>query len=243
MAKKKSAQKTKKKVAKKTAGQAKKKVAKKTARPAKKKVTRRASAQKPATKPSAQNQAPGLGFDKSVFIHPAATVMGQATIGACSSIWPGAVVRADLNTIELGAYVNVQDNSTLHVDSRGALTIGDYTLIGHNAMVHSCTIGRGVLIGIGAVVLDGAEIGDGAAITAGCLIRGGRKIPAGALVLSKRGEVVVIEGKARPKMTVAGSLEYHQLAERHLRGQYGPFSAEAEQAFYAEADRIVASWK
>lgn len=89
-----------------------------------------------------------------------------------------------MNRITLGNFINIQDNTSLHTDSRGSISIGDWTLVGHNAMLHGCKIGRGCLIGIGSILLDGCEIGDGAQITAGCMIRGGKKIPPRSLVLA-----------------------------------------------------------
>ncbi|MGQ2864251.1 gamma carbonic anhydrase family protein, partial [Leptospira interrogans] len=118
-----------------------------------------------------------MNIHKTAFIHPLATAIGLVEMGPYSSLWPGTVVRADMNQIVLGKGVNIQDNSTLHTDSSRGITIGDYTLVGHNTMLHGCKIGRGCLIGIGSIVLDEAEIGDGAMITAGCMIRGGKKIP------------------------------------------------------------------
>ena len=117
--------------------------------------------------------------------------------------------------------------------------MGDYSLIGHNAMLHGCHVGKACLIGIGCVVLDNAEIGDGAMITAGCMIRGGQKIPARAFVYSKKGELIVVEGKARPVQTVIGSLEYVELAARHQEKRWEPFSGEEIEVFRKKAANIV----
>ncbi|MCS6972262.1 MAG: gamma carbonic anhydrase family protein [Turneriella sp.] len=175
----------------------------------------------------------------SCFIHERATVYGDVTMGEFSSLWPGVVLRADMNSIVLGRYVNIQDNSTLHCDSRHGITIGDYSLIGHNAMLHGCTIGRAVLIGIGCVVLDEAEIGDGAMITAGCMIRGGTKIPPRALVIPDGSAVKIFENKARTAYTIAGALEYVALAERMRRGIWGPFSREEEEELFRKGKAIA----
>ena len=173
------------------------------------------------------------------FIHPMASVEGLVEMGVDCSVWPGAVIRADMNTVRLGRGVNIQDNSTLHVDSGRGLSIGDYTLVGHNTMLHSCTIGRACLIGIGSVILDGAEIGDGAMITAGCLIRGGKKIPPGALVLEKNGKQTIVENKAKTRYAVTGSIEYINLARRHREGIWGPFTKEEERGFYEQAGVLL----
>jgi carbonic anhydrase/acetyltransferase-like protein (isoleucine patch superfamily) len=174
----------------------------------------------------------------TVFIHERATVYGDITIGENSSIWPGVVVRADMNAFVLGKYVNIQDNSTLHSDSKRGITIGDYTLVGHHAMIHGCTIGRGVLIGIGSIILDDAQIGDGAMITAGCMIRGGTKIPPQALVTPDGSSIRIFENKARTNYTIAGSLEYVELARRMQKGEWGPFSTDEESVFLERAKVI-----
>ncbi|WCL48813.1 gamma carbonic anhydrase family protein [Leptospira sp. GIMC2001] len=177
------------------------------------------------------------------YVHNQATIIGDVSLGDSVSIWPGAVIRADMNRINIGSYVNIQDNSTLHTDSRSGIDIGEWTLVGHNAMIHGCKIGKGVLIGIGCVILDSAEIGDGAQITAGCIIRGGKKIPPRSLVVSNGGELKIYPNKAKPQMTIAGSIEYIFLADRMKRGEFGPFSEEEEKQFIEKANQIIAELK
>lgn len=168
-----------------------------------------------------------------------AVVEGMTTLGEGCSVWGGAVLRADMNEIQLGRFVNIQDNTTLHTDSRSRIDIGDYSLIGHNVMLHGCRLGRAVMIGIGSVVLDGAEIGDGAMVTAGCMIRGGRKIPPRALVIQRGNELKIVEHAAKTALIVAGSLEYVELARRRLAGSYGPFSRQQELDFLAKARDLI----
>jgi len=177
----------------------------------------------------------------TAFIHERAYIYGDLAMGEQSSLWPGVVVRADMHAFEIGNYVNIQDNSTLHSDSRRGVKIGDYTLVGHNTMIHGCTIGRAVLIGIGSVVLDDAVIGDGAMITAGCMIRGGTKIPPRAMVTPDGSSIRIFENKARTALTVAGSLEYVELARRMRQGKWGPFTREEEEVFHARAKEIVSA--
>lgn len=172
------------------------------------------------------------------FIHPQAVAFGMIEFGESVSLWPGSVVRSDMNKIKLGNYVNIQDNCTLHTDSRSALSIGAYTLIGHNAILHGCEIGNGVLIGIGSVILDNAIIGDGAQITAGCLIRGGKKIPPNSLVVSSKGEIKIYENKSKPEFTIAGCIEYAHLSIRYLHGIFEPFTKEEEELFIRQAKEI-----
>ncbi|MEQ9363392.1 MAG: gamma carbonic anhydrase family protein [Leptospirales bacterium] len=181
--------------------------------------------------------------ENAAFIHPGAVVEGRVTLGEGSSIWAGAVLRGDLGSIRLGRFVNIQDNTTLHVDSRSPMDIGDYTLVGHNVMLHGCKIGRGCMIGIGSIVLDKAVIGDGAMVTAGCMIRGGKKIPPRALVVNKDGQTRVIENGAKTDYAVAGSLEYAELARRYRAGVLRPFDRDEELEFLNRAREIIGQEK
>lgn len=174
------------------------------------------------------------------FIHPKATVFGMTDFGKSVSIWPGAVLRADMNQIHLGDYVNIQDNSTLHTDSTSPIFIDEYTLVGHNVMIHGCKVGKGVLVGIGSIILDQAEIGDGSQIAAGCLIRGGKKIPPRSLVVPKDGDIKIFPGKAKPEYTITGCIEYAHLAVRFQKGIFRPFTKEEEKEFMNQAKEIIA---
>lgn len=223
------AKKKKSAVAKKRPGTPKPGVGKKGMATAAKKAASRLSpreAEKTAIR--GRSTSPGAVGPDGVYVHPSAVVIGMAELSEHVSVWPGAVIRADANTIKIGRYVNIQDHCTLHVDSDRGLEIGDYTLVGHRAMLHSCTIGRACLIGIGVTILDGAVIGDGAMITAGCLIRGGKKIPPRAMVIQKDGEIVIHENKARPLTIIAASLGYAENAKRVSAGRFGPATKEEE---------------
>jgi carbonic anhydrase/acetyltransferase-like protein (isoleucine patch superfamily) len=106
----------------------------------------------------------------AAFIADNATVMGRVTIQAGASIWYGAVVRGDVETITLGASCNVQDGAVLHGDPGHPTVLENYVTIGHRAVVHSAHIETGCLIGIGAIVLDGVRVGAGSIIGAGCVV-------------------------------------------------------------------------
>ena len=135
-------------------------------------------------------------MDKKVEIHSeafiakSADVMGDVTIGEGSSIWYGAVARGDMDYITIGKFTNVQDNATLHVDTDTPLEIGDYTTIGHNAVVHGCKVGNNCLIGMGSVILNNAIIGDNCIIGAGAVITEGANIPDNSLVIGTPGKVL-----------------------------------------------------
>ena len=127
-------------------------------------------------------------FGPRVWVDPAATVIGRVTIGADSSIWPGAVIRGDVNFIRMGARTSIQDGSVLHVASDRLaggggipLIVGDDCTVGHRVILHACTVGNRCLIGMGAIVMDGAVIGDEVIVGAGALVPAGKKLPARTL--------------------------------------------------------------
>ena len=121
---------------------------------------------------------------ETAFIAPSADVIGDVVIGSHSSVWFQCVIRGDVNTIRIGNRTNVQDGSMLHVTRKKApLVIGNEVTIGHKAMLHGCTIGNRVLVGMSATIMDHAEIGDECMIGAGSLVTQGMKIPPRSLVI------------------------------------------------------------
>jgi len=133
-------------------------------------------------------QPPRLGRD--VYIARGATVVGDVTLGDRASVWYGAVLRGDINRIVVGEGSNIQDNAVVHLaDDYGAL-IGRHVTVGHSAIVHACTIGDEVLVGMGATVLDGAEVGEQCIIGARALVTQRTKIPPGSMVLGSPAKVV-----------------------------------------------------
>jgi carbonic anhydrase/acetyltransferase-like protein (isoleucine patch superfamily) len=131
---------------------------------------------------------PRLG--KNVFIARTATVIGDVTLGAHSSVWYGAVLRGDINRIVVGHHSNVQDNAVLHVADNFACVVGNWVTVGHSAVVHACKVGDEVLVGMGAIILDGAVIGKQSIIGAKALVTQGTKIPPGSMVLGAPAKVV-----------------------------------------------------
>ena len=120
-------------------------------------------------------------FAPDAMLSPHATVCGRVSIGAGSSVFAGTQIRGDCEPISIGANTNIQENSCLHVSVGSALTIGDNVTVGHNAMLHGCTIHDNALIGMGSTLLDGCEIGEGAIVAAGALVLQNTKIPAGEI--------------------------------------------------------------
>ena len=131
---------------------------------------------------------PSLG--NQVYIARSACVLGDVTLGDHSSVWYNAVLRGDINRISVGIGTNIQDNSVLHLADEFPCILGNYVTVGHSAILHACTIGNEVLVGMGATILDGAVIGDQCLIGARALITPAVQIPPGSLVLGSPAKVV-----------------------------------------------------
>lgn len=124
------------------------------------------------------------------FVAPGAFLAGAVTLGARSSVWPGASLRADIAPIEIGEESNVQDNAVIHVATDLGTKLGRRVTVGHGAIVHACTIGDESLVGMGAVILDGAVVGERCLIGARTLILSGTEIPPGSMVVGSPGRIV-----------------------------------------------------
>lgn len=129
-------------------------------------------------------------IDPSVFIADYATITGDVTIGAETTIWFNTVIRGDVSPTIIGKRVSIQDLSCLHQSPKYPLIIEDEVTVGHQVTLHSCTIRKGALIGMGSIILDGAEIGEGAFIGAGSLIPPGKVIPPNCLAVGRPAKVV-----------------------------------------------------
>lgn len=119
-----------------------------------------------------------------------AQVMGDVVLGEDASVWFGVTIRGDTDTITVGEGSNIQDGSVLHADENKPLTVGRHVTVGHQVMLHGCTIGDESLIGIGAVVLNGAKIGRNCLVGAGSLVTEGKEFPDGSMILGSPARVV-----------------------------------------------------
>ena len=151
------------------------------------------------------------------FIAPTATVIGSVVLEAESSVWFNTVIRGDNETIVIGARTNVQDGSVLHADEGVPLTVGKEVTVGHQAMLHGCTIGDGSLIGIQAVVLNRAVIGRECIVGANTLIPEGRTIPERSLVVGSPGRVVRAVTDEEAAWMRQNADHYARQARRYLR--------------------------
>lgn len=134
------------------------------------------------------NHTPQIG--KECFIADTASVVGRVTLGDNVSIWYGSVLRGDIDDIEVGENTNIQDLSTLHITEGHPLKIGKNVTVGHNAVLHSCTIKNNVLVGMGAIILDDAVIGENSLVAAGSVVPPGKTYPKNSLIMGAPAKVV-----------------------------------------------------
>ena len=160
-----------------------------------------------------------LGEDRvqmadDAWIADTAAVIGKVTLEAGANVWFGAVIRGDVERITVGEHSNVQDGAVMHADIGVPLTLGKGITVGHNAMLHGCTVGDYSLIGINAVVLNGAKIGKHCIIGANSLTPEGKEIPDGSLVMGSPGKVVKTLNDQQKKMLELSAAHYVQNAKR-----------------------------
>jgi carbonic anhydrase/acetyltransferase-like protein (isoleucine patch superfamily) len=154
-------------------------------------------------------------IDPTAYLAPGATVIGDVRIGPRVSIWPGCVLRGDINFIEIGEATNVQDGTIVHLASDYPVRIGKFVTIGHAAVIHACTIEDECLIGMRATILDGAVIGKNSIIGAQALVTQGLIVPPGSLVL---GVPAKVTRKLDPKEQAGirkWAEKYVKVAEAH----------------------------
>ncbi|WP_349262324.1 gamma carbonic anhydrase family protein [Geminicoccus sp.] len=151
------------------------------------------------------------------WVAPTAVLIGKVVVEKGATVWFGAVLRGDNETITVGEGSNVQENCVLHTDPGFPLTIGRNVTVGHLAMLHGCTIEDGALIGMAAVVLNGAMIGEGTLIGAKALVGEQKRIPGGSLVLGAPGKVVRELGDEDRSRMLRGAATYVERGQRFRR--------------------------
>lgn len=151
-------------------------------------------------------------IDPTAFIFDSADIIGDVLIEAHASIWANVSIRGDNTLIHVGHHSNIQEGSVLHSDAGGALVIDHHVTIGHQAMLHGCTIGTGSLIGMQAIILNHAKIGKNCLIGAGAIVPEGREIPDGSLVIGV-GKIM----RTLSEEEIAGM--HHNIANYAVRGQ------------------------
>jgi carbonic anhydrase/acetyltransferase-like protein (isoleucine patch superfamily) len=156
----------------------------------------------------------------TAYLHPTCVVVGDVVLGEHTSIWPTAVLRGDTDRITVGARSNVQDGAVLHADPGFPTTIGHDCVIGHRAIVHGATLEDGVLVGMGAIVLNGAHIERGSMIGAGAVVKEGMRVPAGSLVVGIPARVVRALTDDEQARILDNAARYVERAQLHASGMF-----------------------
>jgi len=170
---------------------------------------------------SFQGQQPRLG--QRVFIDPSAVVLGDVELGDDCSVWPCTVIRGDMHSIRIGARSSVQDGSVLHITHAGpfnpegfALTIGEEVTIGHKVLLHGCTLGNRILVGMGSIVMDGALIEDHVILGAGSLVPAGKRLKSGHLYMGSPAREVRRLSEREIEFFSYTAANYVRLKDQHL---------------------------
>lgn len=154
----------------------------------------------------------------SAWVADNAQVIGDVVLSEDSSVWFGVVIRGDTETITVGKGTNVQDNSVLHADHGMPLVIGENVTVGHQVMLHGCTVGDGSLIGIQAVVLNGAKIGKNCLVGAGALVTEGKEFPDGSLIMGSPAKAVRQLSEEQMEGLKMSARRYVENARRYKAG-------------------------
>ncbi|MGH7662717.1 MAG: gamma carbonic anhydrase family protein [Gemmatimonadaceae bacterium] len=162
----------------------------------------------------------------TAFVHPAAIVCGDVTLGARASVWPTAVLRGDSAPIIIGADSNVQDGTVVHVDEGVPATLGERVAVGHRAIIHGATVADDCLIAMGAILLNHVVVGRGSVVGAGAVCTEGMEIPPDSVVLGVPARVVRKTTAAMRERTARTVANYLGMQERYRRGEFPAIRAE-----------------
>ena len=163
-------------------------------------------------------QAPELPGEGQYYVADSAAVIGRVRLLKQASVWFGAVLRGDNEWIELGERSQIQDNCTLHTDPGFPMTIGKECVIGHNVILHGCTIGDNSLVGMGAIMLNGSAVGRNCIVGAGAVITEGKTFPDNSLIVGAPGRVIRTLDEKAAEMIRKGADSYVRRSTQYARG-------------------------
>ncbi len=163
-------------------------------------------------------QRPDLPADGNYFIADSASVVGRVRLGSSVSVWFGAVLRGDNEWIEIGEGSNIQDGTTCHTDPGFPLKVGKGCTIGHNVILHGCTIEDSVLIGMGAIVMNGAKLARGCVVGAGAVVTEGKSFPENSLILGSPAKVARTLSPEQVQTMLVGAGFYVANGQRYAKG-------------------------
>lgn len=163
---------------------------------------------------------PGPKIDPSCYVAPEAIIIGDVFIDKGCSIWPYAVIRADLSQVRIGEGSSVQEHCQIHGNPGRPIVIGRNVSIGHGAIVHAAQVGDYIIVGMNSTILDGAEIGSGSIVGANALVKEGMKVPEGSLVVGVPAKIVRQGDSSLREIAKRNAEAYHGLRDAHKRGDF-----------------------
>ena len=163
------------------------------------------------------NKTPQLPSEGSYWVAPDAHVMGNVILGKDVGVWFGSVLRGDNDVIKIGDETNIQENTIIHVDPNTPVNIGDNCTIGHNAIIHGCTIGNNSLVGMGATILNNAKIGNNCLVGANSLVTEGKEFPDNSLIVGSPAKVKRELTDMEKKIIELSALHYVENMKRYKK--------------------------
>ncbi len=158
--------------------------------------------------------------DPSCYVAPEAIIIGDVEIARGCSVWPYAVIRADLSAVRIGEGSSVQEHCQIHGNPGKPTIIGKNVSIGHGAIVHAAKVGDLVIIGMNSCIMDGAEVGSGSVIGAAAVVTENMKVPEGSLAVGVPAKIVRQGDPSLREMAKRNAETYHRLRDEHKRGEY-----------------------
>jgi len=168
---------------------------------------------------------PGPKIDPSCYVAPEAIIIGDVVIDKGCSIWPFAVIRADLSQVRIGEGSSIQEHCQIHGNPGRPIVIGKNVSVGHGAIIHAAQVGDYVIVGMNSTILDGAEIGSGSIVGANALVKEGMKVPEGSLVVGVPARIVKQGDPSLREAAKSNAEAYHKLRDAHKRGDFVRYRA------------------
>ena len=168
---------------------------------------------------------PGPKIDPSCYVAPEAIIIGDVVVDKGCSIWPYAVIRADLSQVRIGEGSSIQEHCQIHGNPGRPIIIGKNVSVGHGAIVHAAQVGDYVIVGMNSTILDGAEIGSGSIVGANALVKEGMKVPEGSLVVGVPAKIVKQGDPSLREAAKRNAEAYHKLRDAHKRGEFARYKA------------------